>query len=160
MSTAEKARGAAPVGWVADLDAVEAAAVLTFRLWCDGGLSRGQIEDDFCAIFGSAQGQDALSILGDMLELCRRHGRRPLMRHGLTCTCLGADEAYFATFITSAACGPREDALMMAMLIVRPDMAPMLTAMAAQFGLALKRMQLSAPRKMDANAPKPERVLH
>jgi len=160
MSAEEKARGAAPVGRVADLDAVEAAAVIYFRLWCDGAPSRGQVKDDFCALLGPAHGQNALTALGDMLELCARHGRRPLMRHGLTCKCLGADEACFANFIASAACGPREDALMMAMLIVRPDVAPLLTAMAAQFGLALKRMQLSAPHEMGAHAPEPERVLH
>ncbi|MBZ8118314.1 hypothetical protein KUD11_06595 [Roseovarius sp. LXJ103] len=160
MNAAQKARGGAPVGRIADLDAVEAAAVIYFRLWCDGAPSRSQVEDDFCALLGPVHGKSALTALGDMLELCARHGRRPLMRHGLTCTCLGADEACFANFIASAACGPREDALMMAMLIVRPDVAPVLTAMATQFGLALSRMQLSAPSEMRARAPKAERVLH
>lgn len=159
MSVADRARGGAPVGRVADLDAVEAAAVIYFRLWCEGPCARGRVEEDFCTRLGQTHGQSALSALGSMMELCARHGRRPLMRHGVSCTCLGADEACFATFIAQAATGAREDALMMAMLMVRPDMAPMLTGMAAQFGLALGRMQLGAPRGTGAPAD-PERVLH
>jgi len=154
-------RGGAPVGRVADLAAVEAAAVIYFRLWCEGPPSRGQIEDDFCAILGPVQGQRAALALGGMLDLCARHGRRPLMRHGRACACLGADEACFANFIASAVEGPREDALLMAMLLVRPDVAPVLAAMASQFGLALSRMQLRAPRDMaGADAQGAERVLH
>jgi hypothetical protein len=64
-------------------------------------------------------------------------------------------------FIASAVEGPREDALLMAMLLVRPDVAPVLAAMASQFGLALCRMQLRAPRDMaGADAQGAERVLH
>jgi hypothetical protein len=35
---------------------------------------------------------------------------------------------------------------MLAMLLVRHDMAPLLTALAAEVGFAFKRMNLAAPR--------------
>jgi hypothetical protein len=39
----------------------------------------------------------------------------------------------------------------MAMLMVRPDFAPLTTARATDFGLALKRMNLRAPRDLGRN---------
>ena len=62
------------------------------------------------------------------------------MRHHISCTCLGADESCFATFIGYASEGEREDALMLATTFVRADMAPLLVGLAQEFGLALQRM--------------------
>ena len=42
--------------------------------------------------------------------------------------------------IGAAADGAREDAMMLAALIVRPDFAPALAALSEQLGLALQRM--------------------
>ncbi|MGY9038053.1 MAG: hypothetical protein ACKVLA_09570, partial [Rhodobacterales bacterium] len=81
-----------------------------------------------------------------LCSLCARFGRRPLMRHSVTCKCLGADESCFANFISTATEGQREDAMLIATLLVRADMAPLVASLAADFGLALKRMHLSAPR--------------
>ncbi|WP_245706594.1 hypothetical protein [Ruegeria marina] len=61
-----------------------------------------------------------------------------MVRHDLGCACVGADEACFAHLIASAATGAHEDALMLAALIVRPDLAPALVALSEQFGLALQ----------------------
>lgn len=135
-------RGAAPVGHLSDLGAIEAAAVLYLRLWCDGSDAQAQVRRDFDIALGAPQGQAAAIAFQGLCDLCTRHARRPLMRHKLTCTCLGADESCFATFIAAAAEGAREDALMMACLIVRPDVAPLLADLAARFGMALMRMNL------------------
>ena len=43
------------------------------------------------------------------------------MRHSIECRCLGGDEACFANLVATAAEGEREDALLMATLMVEPS---------------------------------------
>ncbi len=142
MSETRSHRGAAPVGYVAELDAVEAGAVFYLRLWCDGPDSQNRVWSDFARTLGSGAGREALKSFETLCDLCARHGRRPLMRHDVACKCLGADEACFAHFVGYASEGARDDALMLAATIVRADMAPVLVGLAQEFGLALKRMSL------------------
>lgn len=135
-------RGGAPVGYLRELDPVGAAAVLCLRLWCDGPEGQAQVRRDFATVFGVRGGRRVLASLEKLCALCLRHGRRPLMRHAVTCKCLGADESWFASFIGYASEGERDDALLIAMTIVRPDIAPSLVGHAQVFGLALRRMSL------------------
>lgn len=78
------------------------------------------------------------------------------MRHSVHCKCLGADESCFANFIVTAATGERDDAMLIATLLVRADVAPLITALATDFGLALMRMNLAAPKDV---AGDPEHAL-
>jgi len=137
-------RGGAPVGYVTELGPVEAGAVLYLRLWCDGPDAQAQVWNDFATALGPERGRKALKSFETLCDLCVRHGRRPLMRHHLTCKCLGADESCFANFVRYASDGEREDALMIATTIVRPDVAPMLVSVAQEFGFALKQMAIKA----------------
>ncbi|MEH6524285.1 hypothetical protein [Sulfitobacter sp.] len=139
-------RGGAPVGFITELDSIEAASVIYLRLWSDGPDSRAQVHSDFSTALGVDQGHKAAKSFEQLYSLCAIHGRRPLMRHSIECKCLGADESCFANFIATAAEGEREDAMLIATLLVRVDMAPVVTSCAADFGLALKRMHLAAPR--------------
>nr|WP_167647661.1 hypothetical protein [Mameliella alba] len=154
-------RGSAPVGYLSELGPVEASAVLYLRLWNDGDAARTEVWSDFARHLGSTEGRHALGAFEELCALCARHCRRPLMRHHVTCKCLGADESCFATFIGYASEGQREDALLLAMTLVRPDIAPILAALAEDFGLALRRMTsrppAGTPRKAGPNAP---RTLH
>ncbi|SMX44185.1 hypothetical protein [Actibacterium lipolyticum] len=133
-------RGGAPVGLLTELPDVEAGAVLYLRLWCEGAVSQAQVSDDFALALGMDHGRRALAAFEQLCDLCVRHGRRPLVRHQVTCKCLGADESCFANFISAAADGQREDAMLIATLLVRADVAPSLTALAEDVGIALKRM--------------------
>lgn len=98
------------------------------RLWSDAVEGRSALPEGH-----------STELLRQICGLCASYGRRPLMRHGLGCACLGADEACFAHMVAAAATGAREDALMLAALIVRPDLAPALVALSEQLGLALNR---------------------
>ena len=69
------------------------------------------------------------------------------MLHAITCKCIGSDEACFASFIATAATGEREDAMLISTLLVRADIGPIITSLAADFGLALVRMNLSSPKE-------------
>ena len=146
MNQRSQNRGGAPVGFLNELDSIEAASVIYLRLWCDGPDAQAQICNDFASQLGTDQGKRALKSFEDLCALCARHGRRPLMRHSVQCNCLGADESCFANFIATAATGEREDAMLFATLLVRPDMAPLVASLAADVGLAFKRMGVSAPR--------------
>ncbi|MFT5867343.1 MAG: hypothetical protein ACI82I_003103 [Gammaproteobacteria bacterium] len=153
MSLAQNKRGGAPVGFITELDGIEAASVVYLRLWCDGPDAQASVSNDFVSSLGSDHGRRALKSLEDLCSLCAKHGRRPLMRHSVHCKCLGADESCFANFIATAATGEREDAMLIATLIVRPDVAPLITALATDFGHALMRMNLIGPKDMGGAEP-------
>lgn len=140
MTNAASHRGAAAIGQLADLPPIEALSVCLLRSWCDG--HRDRINRDFANALGPDAARRAAATLAEICTLCARQGRRPLMRHGMTCSCLGADEACFATLIAAGADGQREDAMMLAALIVRVEMAPLLANLAIDFGMSLRRFCL------------------
>ena len=140
----QEAQGGTAVGLLDALAPMEAAAVAYLRLWCDGPETRPLVWNDFAVLLGPAQGRGAVGALERLCVLCVRHGRRPLMRHQVDCRCLGADEACFANFVATAASGDRDDALWLASMMVRAEIAPLLVSEAQQLGLALRRMALRA----------------
>ena len=152
-------RGGAAVGRLTDLSPVEAGAVMYLRLWGDGSQGRADAASDFEIALGTERGRAAMMTLDRLCSLCAHHGRRPLIRHGLGCSCLGADENCFAQMIAAASEGDREDAMMMASLIVRPDFAPALASLSEELGLALRRMTAAAPLPTTGHQP-PAAVLH
>lgn len=159
MTEDQRRRGGAPVGLVSDLDPIEAGAVIYLRLYCAGAEARRQAERDFALSLGSDHGLAALKSLGRICELCVEHGRRPLMRHSVSCKCLGADEACLANLVGAAGTGAREDAMLLAAWMVRPDMAPHLAGLAETLGLALGRMASMADPVIAAQTDRPQ-VLH
>lgn len=127
--------GAVAVGRLENLAPVAVGAVMCLRLW----------RDDEEALGGSVD-PSALVAFRAISTLFGRHGRRPIMRHAPDCACLGADEAIFAELVQRAVEGEQEDAMLIAALIVRPDMAGTLAGLAAEFGLCLHRQMLRAHR--------------
>ncbi|MAI58562.1 MAG: hypothetical protein CML56_06225 [Rhodobacteraceae bacterium] len=65
-----------------------------------------------------------------------------MVHHHIQCSCLGADEACFANFIGCSESGNREEAMLLAATLVRPDTVPLLIDLAQNFALALKKMAL------------------
>ena len=155
MTSAECQRGGAPVGFITELGSIEAASVIYLRLWCNGPNSQTDVLKDFVSSLGASQGERAINAFEELCRLCAQYGRRPLMRHTVNCKCLGADEACFANFISAATDGNRNDAMLIATLLVRPDVAPLITELAANFGLALRRMNLCAPKDLMGTEPIP-----
>lgn len=136
-------RGGAPVGHLLDLPDVEQAAVACLRLWCDGPESQARLWNEVACALGPAHGRTVLKGLERLLALIVAHGRRPLMRHSPGCRCVGGDEAVFAHMVAAAAGGEREDAMLIAALLVQPGMAPQVAELAQQFGLGLRRTVVS-----------------
>ncbi|MEC7761914.1 MAG: hypothetical protein VX874_08420 [Pseudomonadota bacterium] len=131
-------RGGRAVGMLDELGAIEAGAVLCLRLWAEA--PDGPERAAFDADTGPFGGREALAAIGSLCDLCRDYGRRALMRHHLTCRCLGGDEACVAQVVSAALAGERDDAMLMAALLVRADMAPGLVVLAERAGVALSRL--------------------
>lgn len=137
--------GASPVGKIAHLPATEAWWVRALRLWCDGADGQAALRDQLANQLGDEAAETFFARFTDLVALLLRHGRRPLMRHGLGCECVGADEAVFALFCAQAV-GDREEAMMIACLLVRADVAPIAVSLAQTLGLDLMRAP-ARPRK-------------
>lgn len=132
MSTDTLARrGGAAVATMGSLPGPERRLVAMLRLWAEGGAGRAQLSADLPPA--------TLGLFRDLVTLLAETGRRPLLRHALDCHCVGSDEAVFAHFVTTAATGEREDAMMIATLLMRVDMAPLAVSLAQSLGLALAR---------------------
>lgn len=152
-------RGGAPVGHLAELGTIEAATVIYWRLWADGIEGQRRVAAEFCTALGDEAGIEAVDAFGQIFDLCLRHGRRPLMRHGINCKCLGADESCIANFIGYASECRRDDAALIATLLVAPDLCMPMAALAQTFGLALRRMAL-APLSKPVETHETNKTLH
>lgn len=140
-------RGGVAVGLLSEIGPIEAAAVMFLRAWSDGPEAREAIRGEMSVALGRDVGERAIYAFEAICDTCLRHGRRPLLRHDITCKCLGADEACFANFIAQSCEGDREDAILIASLLVRTDMAMLMVDHAATFGLTLKRLSLAQARR-------------
>ncbi len=138
-------RGGAPVAALDQLPEPEARAVGWLRNWCEGPDGQTHVWEDALERLGAARGRACLAAFEQLLGLILAHGRRPLMRHSTGCMCVGADEAVFAQFLASAATGEAEDAMMLASLLVRADMAPTVYGLARIAGLGLLAGRTAAP---------------
>ncbi|AGI66760.1 hypothetical protein OAN307_c44800 [Octadecabacter antarcticus 307] len=136
-------RGGAPVGHLGELGPIEASAIIYWRLWAEGTDGQRRVQSDFRSVLGETVGFEAVHALAQIFDMCARHCRRPLMRHGLACKCIGADESCFANFIGYASECKREDAALIASLMVDPNLCIPMAALAQTFGLALRRMTLA-----------------
>lgn len=83
---------------------------------------------------------DIARVAGQLLAMLHSHGRRPLVNHSAGCGCVGADEAVFVQFVGLAAEGQREDATLMALLMVRAEVAPLAVSLAEQLGLLVRTL--------------------
>ncbi|MFS4582510.1 hypothetical protein [Phaeobacter sp. C3_T13_0] len=133
-------RGGATVGLLTDLPALEATAVRHLRHWFSGAETRIALQHELQTSLGPVLGRQAYENFGRLCNFCVSEGRRPLVRHGMTCTCLGADENCFANLVAAAAHGEYEDATLFAALIVQPAKAQRAAVLAAKIGMVLDKM--------------------
>lgn len=139
-------RGGAPVGVIAELPDVELGAVLLLRLWCEGDGGRAQIARDFLLCFETGRAAAEFENLDRLVRVVVQGGRRPLMRHGINCTCFGGDESAFAHMVAAAAAGDREEAMAFALALMSPDAAFAAVQMAESTGLAIHSLAAAARR--------------
>lgn len=134
-------RGGAPVGRLDELPPLERRVISCLRRWCEGPGGPEAVRRDLVARHGPAIGDRIASDFGELLIVTARHARRPLLGHAPECPCAGGDECVFARFVALAAEGAREEAVLIAALMVRADLALPLAALAEGIGLGLMRGQ-------------------
>jgi hypothetical protein len=133
---------------VADLSMLSPAEALLvghLRLWFAGPEGQAEVWNDLALRLGPGAARHALGLFEDLLDLTVRHARRPLSCRHAGCAAVSADEAVFAHFVQSAATAAREDAMLIAVLLVRADVAPVAAALAEEAGLAFLRAARSEP---------------
>lgn len=128
----------APLARLADLPPLERRFVEGMRLWlsheaADARSRRPASFDRFDRLLG----------------VLLAHGRRALQVGGVGAPSVTGDECVLARFVAVAADGAREDAILIATLLVRADLALTLGRDAEALGLALRRGAGRAP------APRP-----
>ncbi|PWE31176.1 hypothetical protein DDZ14_14235 [Maritimibacter sp. 55A14] len=152
--------GAAPVARLDALPPLEALLVRHLRLWCAGPEHQAEVWNALATALGPAAARPCLNALERLIGLMTRCGRRPLMRHGTECVCVGSDEAVFARFVATAAEGAREDAMLIASLMMRPDMLGCAVDLAGTLGVLAQRAVECGAGRRDAAEPVRGTVLH
>lgn len=137
--------GAMPVAHLHGLDRVRALSVLLYRDWFEGPEGRARVGDTFRQSLGPAA-EGAILRWADFAEELAASPRRPLMRHDLTCPCVGADEAVTAHVLALAAEGAREDAILILSLIVPGERLLQAAHAAEQAGLVVLRAAIAMDR--------------
>ncbi|MEI4234102.1 hypothetical protein [Roseovarius sp. D22-M7] len=149
MKHARDITGPATVGHMAEMTGLKGMVITCLRQWNRGGAAAALavLRDRM----GETRAAAAFEALQDVADSLDAHMRRPLRCHAPHCHCVGADEAAFARFVEESALGGREDALMLASLLVEARGILPLTEAAARLGLCLHRAVLyeSAQRMPD-----------
>lgn len=135
--------GAFPVAAMDRLPEAEALVVRCLRGWSDGPEAVMAL---LTPALGPVKARACLRAMGDVMTIVLRHGRRPMIRHGARCACVGSDEAIFAHFVMVAAMGEREDAMLIASLLVDGPLLLPMTEAARQAGLYLYQAGLRQER--------------
>jgi len=134
----QQSRGGAPVGVMAELPPVEAAAIQYLRLWFSG--KKDKIWRDFHNLLDQKSAKKAMALLEDLMSAVQLHARRPLMRHSDHCECFGGDECAFAHFVGAASSGDTHDAMTFGLHLFDKDYAGKIIKPASDCGLVFLTM--------------------
>ncbi|SIT76151.1 hypothetical protein SAMN05421665_0319 [Yoonia rosea] len=160
MTGTAHTKGASVVGQLTDVAPWEAELIMSVRFWMAGADSQTEVWNGFAQNFGTVEGLAELRNFECLLSDLCRFARRPLVRHGLGCTCIGSDEAILQTLVREAARGDLAEAAMIASLIVPARHAEPVALMAARVGLAMQRMVQTAPASSLPRHKPEDRTLH
>ncbi|WP_371155174.1 hypothetical protein [Jannaschia sp. 2305UL9-9] len=150
--------GGATVADLRALDSLQSLIVLMFRDWCDGPDGQQRVTQVFQGALGRLPGDTGLAAWIEMMAILSDDVRRPVMRHALTCRCVGADEAVIAQVLSLAGQGEREEAMLVLSLLVSGDRLLMAVNAAERAGLACMRINLRAPHVAGVTPPATTRL--
>ncbi len=152
--------GRAVVGRLTDIAFWEAEFILSMRLWMSSPEGQAEVWNGFARCFGAPAGRSEMRCFESLLSNINMHARRPLVRHGLGCDCIGSDEAILRTLVREATRGDLAEATMIASLLVPVRHAEPIAHMAAQVGKAMQAMARRAPRETSPAPDTTNRILH
>lgn len=160
MNGADHSAGASVVGKMTDIAPWEAELIMSMRVWMQGPEGQAEVWNDFARCLGVTEGRAEMRTFESLLTSLCTYARRPLVRHGLGCTCIGSDEAILQTLVREATRGDLAEAAMIASLIVPARHAEPVALMAAQVGQAMQRMATRKPATRPIQPEPEERLLH
>lgn len=127
------------------LDEWEASLVRRLRLWCEGPRGQEQILHEYLQALPAETAQTAYKAFDSLLRVIISNARRPLVRHDVECSCLGADESAFLHLVGFAADRHHSNAALMAALIAGPGNAEKIALLAHQVGVSAREVRSSLP---------------
>lgn len=160
MTEALDSPGSAVVGRLTNVPPWEAELILSMRLWMDSLEGQEKVGTGFARCFGTAGGRAEIRQFERLLTALCAYARRPLVRHGLGCDCIGSDEAVLQTLVREAARGDLAEAAMVASLLVPASQAEHVALMAAQVGLAMQCIARQSPPPRGTAETVRSRTLH
>ncbi|WP_294620438.1 hypothetical protein [uncultured Roseovarius sp.] len=160
MTKSQKSPGADVVGKLTDIAPWEAELVMSIRFWMDSPQGQAEVWNGFARCFGAIEGRAEMRNFETLLTSLCTHARRPLVRHGLGCTCIGSDEAVLRTLVREAARGDLAEASMIASLLVPARHAEPIALMAARVGQAMQHMAKRTPALHPEPPQTENRILH
>ena len=160
MRSQEDMRGAAAVGQLHSVPPWEALLVRQMRLWCDGPAGQAKVRRYWQGQANSVDGQDPLELFSALIQSFLTFARRPLVRHGLECECLGADEAVFAQIVADASAGNLDDAIILSGLIAMPAQAEPIALLAGRVGTSFRSTCTAPNKQVWPTAEQPRQILH
>ncbi len=151
-----------PVARLSEIGELQGWCVAALRQWSAGPDGQAAVWNALAVRAGPRAARGVLRRFETLIGLLRAHGSRPLRCRPVGCGLVGLEEASFAQFVETSATGPREDAMLRAMVILRPDLASMAVCHAQDLGLSLLRLEPigGAGGGAEAVAPATPRRLH
>lgn len=131
-------RGAAAVGQLTEVMPWEAELILNMRLWQDGVAGQTQVWNAYARTFGAEDARRKLKSFERLLWVIDANMLRPMVRHVVTCPCIGSDEAVFTNMVRLASDGDLHEASLIATLLVRPAQAEQVALLAGEVGTATR----------------------
>ncbi|MEM8826141.1 MAG: hypothetical protein AAGD40_04345, partial [Pseudomonadota bacterium] len=74
------------------LEPWEADLIVTLRLWCDSPEGQAKVWNEFAMTLPKGKAADEMRAFEQLVSVIASYAHRPLVRHGVGCACIGADE--------------------------------------------------------------------
>ncbi|MEM8788891.1 MAG: hypothetical protein AAGE76_11580 [Pseudomonadota bacterium] len=152
MTRDHHARGGATVAILSCLEGWEANVILNLRLWCDGPKGQHQIWNEYRRALPAAEAQHEMQAFEALLRTLVHRAYRPLVRHDVSCSCVGSDECVFLNLVRTAADGHLTDAALISTLLVGPAEAERIALLAGQVGQCVRRIHAEPPAQIPETA--------
>lgn len=140
MTPDQHAHGGAAVAVLNQMQAWEANLVLNLRLWCEGPSGQQQVWNEYRAALKSTDAHLECHAFETLVRTIVSAAHRPMIRHHVGCSCVGADEAVFVNLIRFASEGHLNDAALVATLLIGPARAEHVAVLAGQVGECARRI--------------------
>lgn len=140
MTPTAQNRGGASVGVLMHMEPWEADLIVTLRLWCESPQGQATVWNEFATTLPKGQAVHEMRAFEDLVSIIAAYAHRPLVRHAVGCSCIGADEGVFAHLVRIASSGDLSEAAQIATLLVTAAQAEQVALLAAQVGCARQCM--------------------